>query len=106
VKHLRARFTFELSGAKANDITTMHLSYFVQILACELSAGHITVLAVDKQMLRAGSMLYTSTADFAMPAVGRYQTFGVLFLSIPDDNSIPDRDRVDIAWGPILNIIP
>jgi hypothetical protein len=106
IQDLRAQFSFYLAGAKANEIVTAQLSYFVQILACELSTGHITVLATDTHMLQPGSMIYTSTADFAMPVVGRYQTFGVIFLSIPDDNSIPDRARIDIAWGPILNITP
>jgi hypothetical protein len=106
VKLLRAQFSFQLSDTKANEITTAQLSYFVQILACELSTGHMTVLATGKQMLQPGSMLYTPTADFALPGVGRYQTFGVIFLSIPDDDSISDRARVDVAWGPIINIIP
>jgi hypothetical protein len=105
-KRLRAQFSFQLSGAKANEITVAQLSYFVQILACELSTGHTTILATDTQMLQPGSMLYTLVADFALPAVGRYQTLGVIFLSIPDDSSIPARARVDVAWGPILKIIP
>jgi hypothetical protein len=106
VKRLRAQFSFQLSGAKANEFTTAQLSYFVQTLACELATGHMTVLATDKQMLQPGSMLYAPTADFVLPEVGRYQTFGVLFISTPDDDSIPDRNRVDVACGPILNIIP
>jgi hypothetical protein len=106
VKRLRAQFSFQLSGAIASEITTAQLSYFVQIFACELSTGHMTVLAADRQMLQAGSILYTPVADFALPETGRYQTFGVVFLSIPDDDSIPNRTRVDVAWGPILKIIP
>ena len=106
IRGLRAQFGFQLSGAKANELAAAQVSYFVQILACDLSTGYITVLATDKQMLQLGSLLYAPTADFALPEIGRYQTLGVIFLSIPNDNSIPDRARVDVAWGPILNIIP
>lgn len=105
-KRLRARFSCQLSGAEASRLATERLPYFIQILACELSTGQMTVLATDKQTLDPGTMIYKPTADFAIPAVGRYQTFGVIFISIQDDNSIPDRARVDVAWGPIINIIP
>ncbi len=110
-KRLRVKIDFQLSGQAAYLLNTQQSPYFVQVLACDLATGQTTVLAADKRQLQPFSRLaadqqglqwyplaYTTTVEFGLPSIGRYQLLGTVLF--------PDSNTVGTGLGPIFKVIP
>ena len=95
---MRVLFDFQLSGRLAQQLAGTGLPYFVQLMAWDLASGQATVLATDQSRLIAGQGTYPAALQFPMPELGRYRLVGLVLL--------PDKDKVGVTLGDILNVVP
>ena len=97
-KKMRALFDFQLSGQLAQQLAHTGLPYFVQLMAWDLVSGQVTTLATDQSRLTSGLTTYPVALQFPLPEVGRYQLVGLVLL--------PDKEKVGVMLGDILNVVP
>jgi hypothetical protein len=98
LRWMRVLFDFHVSGQLAQQLAGSRLPYFVQLMAWDLASGQATVLATDESRLTAGQVTYPVALQFPLPELGRYQLVGLVLL--------PDKDKVGVTLGDVLNVMP
>jgi hypothetical protein len=71
------QFDFQVLGLTADLPGDEELHYFVQILACDLESGKVTVLAAGHQRLVSNLHTYTVRLEFPTPGAWALPTCGL-----------------------------
>jgi hypothetical protein len=97
VKRLRARVSFELTGAGEYLASADSAGYMLQLLGGDPATGQATVLAGAGGQLRPELLAYTEELDFDVPPIGSYQLLANVVL--------PDTEAAAVALGPLLEVV-
>jgi predicted flap endonuclease-1-like 5' DNA nuclease len=79
-QRLCAHITFDLTGDNTQAVTATESAFIVQALAREQVTGQTHVLGTADGHLCADTLMYSTTVEFDLPSVGRYQVLGTVLL--------------------------
>jgi len=96
-KRLSATIDFRIAGAEDQLADLYPARSAIQIMACELTSGALTVLAADQHRLDE-ALDQQASVDFELPALGHYQLLATVLL--------PDAAVVGVGLGPRLTVVP
>jgi hypothetical protein len=95
---MRAQIEFALGGPAAYLASAHQSRYDIQVLACDLSSGQISILATGRQRLNPETLNYRPSLEFELPSVGSYLTIGIILLG--------EENTFGSSLGPTLTVIP
>jgi hypothetical protein len=98
-KKLMAEVHFQISGIKAETLTTDFTPFYVEVQALNLESKAKNLVASGRGQLEPQKFEYSSRQVFPIPELGRYEIHSRVYLLPSDEMMAPHK-------GPIFKVVP